>query len=176
MSPRAAWRLETLGFERVYDYVGSKADWFAAGLAREGTGTLLPRAGDVARSDLPTCALDAHLADAAEEARAASLDVCLVLNERGVVLGRLRAPFDGDPASLVEEAMEAGPSTVRADEPLEALVPRMQARGTSSIIVTSPDGVLVGTLSLEDAEQRLEEGTPAATQEEGPSCVCAVPH
>ena len=99
-----------------------------------------------------------------------------MLNERGVVLGRLRAPFDGDPATPVEEAMESEPSTVRADEPLEALVPRMQARGTSSIIVTSPDGVLVGTLSLEDAEQRLEEGTPAATRDEGPSCVCAVPH
>jgi hypothetical protein len=32
MSPRAAWRLEGLGFERVYDYVPGKADWFASGL------------------------------------------------------------------------------------------------------------------------------------------------
>jgi 3-mercaptopyruvate sulfurtransferase SseA len=31
MSPRAAWRLKTLGFERVYDYVGGKADWLAHG-------------------------------------------------------------------------------------------------------------------------------------------------
>ena len=173
MSPRAAWRLETLGFESVYDYVAAKADWFAAGLPREGTGTSLPRAGDVARSDLTTCALDARLGEAADTARAASLDLCLVLTEGGVVLGRLRAPFDGDPSSLVEEAMESGPTTVRADQPLEALVPRMQARGTSSIIVTSPDGVLVGTLSLEDAERRLEEGTRTETPEEGPSCVCA---
>jgi rhodanese-related sulfurtransferase len=27
MSPRAARRLETLGFERVYDYAASKVDW-----------------------------------------------------------------------------------------------------------------------------------------------------
>ena len=173
MSPRAAWRLETLGFESVYDYVAGKADWFAAGLPQEGTGTGMPKAGDAARSDLTTCSLNARLGETAERARTANLDVCLVLTEVGVVLGRLRAPFDGDPSLLVEEAMESGPTTVRADEPLEALVPRMQARGTSSIIVTSPDGVLVGTLSLEDAERRLEEGTRAETPEEEPSCVCA---
>jgi hypothetical protein len=176
MSPRAAWRLETLGFEHVYDYVPGKADWLAAGLLLEGTGTSVPRAGDVARSDATTCALDARLGEAREQARAASLEVCLVLTESGVVLGRLRAPFDGDPASLVEETMESGPTTVRADEPLEALVPRMQARATPSVIVTSPDGVLVGTLSLEDAERRLEEGSGAATPEEGPSCACGLPH
>ncbi len=32
MSPRAAARLETLGFSRVYDYVGGKRDWLAAAL------------------------------------------------------------------------------------------------------------------------------------------------
>ncbi len=30
MSPRAAARLETLGFTKVYDYVGGKTDWLAA--------------------------------------------------------------------------------------------------------------------------------------------------
>jgi hypothetical protein len=36
MSPRAAWRLEGLDFERIYDYVPGTADWFARGLPREG--------------------------------------------------------------------------------------------------------------------------------------------
>ena len=36
MSPRAACRLETLGFSEVYDYVAGKADWLARGLPREG--------------------------------------------------------------------------------------------------------------------------------------------
>ncbi len=36
MSPRAAWRFESLGGTRVYDYVAGKVDWFAAGLPREG--------------------------------------------------------------------------------------------------------------------------------------------
>ncbi len=36
MSPRAACRLEALGFEQVYDYVLGIADWNAAGIPIEG--------------------------------------------------------------------------------------------------------------------------------------------
>ncbi len=36
MSPRAASRLESLGFREAYDYAAGKADWFAAGLPMEG--------------------------------------------------------------------------------------------------------------------------------------------
>ena len=32
MSPRAAWRLESLGFRNVHDYPAGKSDWMAAGL------------------------------------------------------------------------------------------------------------------------------------------------
>ncbi len=56
MSPRAAWRLEGLGFEKVYDYVPGKADWFASGLPKEGRLASVPTIGDAARRDVPTCA------------------------------------------------------------------------------------------------------------------------
>src|SRR5438128_1173912 len=36
MSPRAAARLASLGFTKVYDYVAGKADWGSAGLPLEG--------------------------------------------------------------------------------------------------------------------------------------------
>lgn len=48
MSPRAAWRLEALGLERVYDYVSGKADWSASGLPLEGelaSATTIGKAG-----------------------------------------------------------------------------------------------------------------------------------
>src|SRR2546427_13136002 len=61
MSPRAAWRLETLGFEQVYDYAAGKADWGAAGLPREGTVASDPSAGDAADPDVPTCSLQDDL-------------------------------------------------------------------------------------------------------------------
>ena len=173
MSPRAAWRLETLGFERVFDYVGGKADWLAAGLPTEGTGSSLAKAGDVARHDAVTCRLDDRLGDAAEKVHAAGDPACIVVTEGGVVLGRLGvSAFAGDATSTVEEVMEAGPATVRADERLEALVPRMQARGMPGVIVTTPGGVLVGTLSRDDAERRIEEGRRVEPADAAPSCAC----
>ena len=36
MSPRAAWQLESFGFEQVYDYVAGKNDWISNGLPVEG--------------------------------------------------------------------------------------------------------------------------------------------
>ncbi len=50
MSPRAAARLETLGFDDVYDYVSGKSDWMAAGLptVRESVG--VPTAGATQRA------------------------------------------------------------------------------------------------------------------------------
>ena len=55
MSPRAACRLETLGFEHVYDYVPGKADWLARALRTEGEDTDQPRVGPLARGDVVTC-------------------------------------------------------------------------------------------------------------------------
>ena len=63
MSPRAAWRLETLGFGEVYDYIDGKVDWMAAGLPTEGTNAQHPRAGDIARKDVPTAGLQEKLGD-----------------------------------------------------------------------------------------------------------------
>src|SRR5438876_127523 len=55
MSSRAAWRLESLGFGCVFDYVAGKQDWFASRLPREGRRAGIPHAGDVADRTVPTC-------------------------------------------------------------------------------------------------------------------------
>jgi hypothetical protein len=52
--PRAACRLELLGFTQVYDYVLGKADWLAHGLPTKGERAQLPRAKDVLRRDVVT--------------------------------------------------------------------------------------------------------------------------
>src|SRR2546428_2956423 len=44
---------------QVFDYVASKADWFARGLPREGKRPASPQVGDLVRRDAPLC----HLAD-----------------------------------------------------------------------------------------------------------------
>src|SRR5579859_189037 len=114
MSPRAAWRLETLGFRDVYDYTDGKLDWMAAGLPMAGTNAERPRAADVARQDVVTCRLDERLGDVRGRATAAGWETAVVLNEERVVLGLLRTKeLNGDAEQLIEHAMRPGPSTFR---------------------------------------------------------------
>src|SRR6266446_289738 len=112
MSPRAAWRLESIGFTRVYDYVAGKADWGSFGLPLEGTKGA--RAGEYVRVDVPTCRLEKRLQEVRRSVSAAGWDTCIVVNESRVVLGRLgRNALGIDDESSVEDAMTEGPRTVR---------------------------------------------------------------
>ncbi len=174
MSPRAAWRLETLGFTNVYDYVGGKADWFSAGLPREGKLTSIPRAGDVARPDL-TCRPTERISDVIERVHTAGKDRCIVTTDGGVVLGRVRTDrLDEDSQGPVEDVMELGPTTTRADTMLESILERLNARNVESILVATSDGRLVGTLYRSDAEARLHEGQveEAGQPIDEESCCC----
>jgi hypothetical protein len=112
MSARAAWRLEELGFTRVYDYAPSKIDWFANGLPREGKAAEVPWTVDVARNDAPTCRPTDRIGAVRERIGASGYHLCPVVNEHGVVLGLLRADaLNKDPEARVGEAMELGPKT-----------------------------------------------------------------
>ena len=158
MSPRAAWRLESLGFSRVYDYAAGKADWSASGLPTEGGRAASPRAGDLARRDVPTCRLMDHTGDIRRRVRAAGWEVCVVVNDARVVLGLLRPePVDADPQMTAEQVMESGPSTIRPHLLLDEVAQDMRKHGVESVLVTTSDGRLVGLLSRQEAERRLEE-------------------
>src|SRR5713226_665851 len=89
MSPRAAARLESLGFTNVYDYVAGKADWGSAGLPLEGDDPSVHRAGAHARTDVPTCRLDDRLASVRTRVEETGWDTCFVVDERKVLLGRI---------------------------------------------------------------------------------------
>src|SRR3954469_13472798 len=158
MSNRAAWRLESLGFSRVHHYTPGKDGWLTMGLPTEGPDAATPRAGDVADRDAPTCTLCERLGNVRDRLRVAGQSSCIVVNDQRVVLGRLRGEsLDGDPEQAAEVVMEAGPTTVRPSEPLDALIERMQKRKVESIVVSTADGVLVGVLRREDGERRLSE-------------------
>ncbi|HZD11627.1 MAG TPA: hypothetical protein VE553_09825, partial [Candidatus Binatia bacterium] len=114
MSPRAAARLDSLGFTQVYDYVAGKMDWAAMGWPTEGKAADRPRAGDIARKGVPTCRLDERVGDVHARTEAAGWNVCLVVSEGGVLLGRLRQrALKQDHGALVEQVMEEGPTTIR---------------------------------------------------------------
>src|SRR5918994_392487 len=131
MSPRAASRLESIGFEQVYDYVAGKANWGSAGLPLEGAEESERRAGAHVRTDVPTCRPHDRLREVCERLDESGWDTCFVVDERRVVLGRLgRRATRGREDVTAEQAMTLGPST-------------------------TSDGQLVGLLLREDAERAL---------------------
>jgi hypothetical protein len=156
MSPRAACRLERLGFGPVHDYTAGKADWRAAGLPTEGR----PQPARVLAAADPapmTCGPDELVADVVERLGRAGRAVCVVVDSNGVVCGRLRLDklIFSDPR-VAEAVMEPGPATVRADAPLGDTLARMANRHVTSLLVTTPAGVLLG--ELRPADPRLEIG------------------
>jgi CBS domain-containing protein len=170
MSPRAAWRLESMGFTQVYDYAAGKLDWLAAGLATEGSNAQRPRAGDVARGDVPTCGLDERLGEVARRVRAAGWDACVVVNEQRVVLGLLRAKeLEADEGLRIEQAMRPGPSTFRPHVPIAEMAGFMVDHDLESSPITTSDGRLVGLLRRQDATTVAEElhGRVGSDQGEG---------
>jgi CBS domain-containing protein len=147
MSPRAAWRLQALGCVEVYDYVTGKADWLAAGLPTEGTRDGPRRVAEVMDRSPLTCAPAEPVAEVLSRLMPSGAGLCVVVNDLAVVLGRVRLdrvdPADG---RAIEEVMEPGPATVRADADLAETTDRMKQRSVTSLIVSTPDGVLLGVL------------------------------
>ncbi len=159
MSPRAAWRLESLGFGEVYDYTVGKLDWMAAGLPTEGTNAGLSRAGDLARKDTPTCSLDEQLGAVRDRVHALGWDAVVVVNVERIVFGLLRAKelaFDGE--QPIAQAMRPGPSTFRPYVLAKEMVHSMVEHKLESSPITTSDGRLVGLLLQKDVVAAAESG------------------
>jgi CBS domain-containing protein len=158
MSPRAAARLESLGFKQLYEYSAGKTDWASAGLPLEGANGSQTRAGAHVRTDVQVCRLDDRLPDVCDRLDDSHWDTCFVLDERGVVLGRLgRRAIHGREDVSVEEAMTLGPSTIRPSARLSDMVEWMRSRNLTNLPVTTSDGRFVGLLTRQDAEGALRE-------------------
>ena len=151
MSPRAAWRLETLGFAQVMDYADGKLDWMAAGLPTEGTNATKPRAGDLARKDTPICQLTERLSEVRDRVRALGWDAVAVVNEERIVLGLLRSrELDSEGDQLIEHVMRPGPSTFRPFAPITEMARFFDEHKVDSSPITTSDGRLVGLLLQKD--------------------------
>ncbi len=160
MAPRAAARLKTLGFKDVSHYFGGKLDWLAAGLPTEGTNATMPRAGTVARKDVPVAELTELLGQVRERVKAAGWDAVVVVDSARVVLGLLRsAELAKDGGLTMEEAMRPGPSTFRPYVSIKEMADYMTKKNHESSPITKSDGTLVGLLYRTDAV-REAEGCP----------------
>ena|SRR5579859_218687 len=154
MSPRAAARLASLGFTQVYDYVAGKADWGSAGLALEGDDPSEMRVGAHLRNDVPTCRLDDRLPDVRQRVEEAGWQVCFVVDDQRVVLGRLgRRALGRDDDISAEEAMTPGPSTIRPSARLEPMLKRLDEQNLTGLPVTTSDGRLVGFVARDEQRE-----------------------
>lgn len=154
MSARAAWRLESLGFTEVYRYTAGKADWLANGLPAEGTQADVPTVGDLARRDVPTCGLTDRVGDVRGRVQASGWDVCIVVNDQNIVLGRLRrTELDSAPSLTVEQVMEEGPTTYRLDRLAEQTASYLAERKVENVLVTTSDGELIGLFYRDDVKR-----------------------
>ena len=171
MSQRAACRLEALGFDQVYDYVAGIADWKAAGLPVEGSASDVQHVANATRSDIPTCDVEDMVGDIRFRTFAADWDECVVVDCDNVVVGRLRdQAWEADPSATAEQVMELGPTTVRPHSLLEPLVKRMAERDTKLVLVTTPQGTLIGALIHAEAERLLAGEAPEEIWQECEGC------
>ena len=150
MSPRAACRLATLGFEQVYDYMPGKVDWMARALPMEGDKASKPRAIDFGCHDAVTCDLDTRIGEVRERVQASAFGFAFVVHD-GVLLGRLRkAALVGDADAFAESVMEPGPSTTRPDTDPHKLRAKLETAHLTTAVLTDPEGRLLGVVRRDD--------------------------
>lgn len=145
MSPRAAWRLERLGFSEVYDYVAGKVDWMATGLPTvraEPTSRVI----DAVSNDFPTCRQDDDAEAVLQQLRSSGSSYAVVVNNERIILGKVRLKALEEADGPVEEVMEPGPATVRAHDDLQSTLDRIRRRKVSELLVSTPDGRLIGAI------------------------------
>lgn len=114
------------------------------------------------RKDTVTCLPDDQLNDVRERVQSAGQDLCIVVNNDNVVLGRLRGKaWDNDPDARAGDVMRLAAPTIRPDVFLHDVCGRFQRGKMSTILVTSygsqNGGRLLGVLYREDVERTLAE-------------------
>lgn len=160
LSARAAWRLESMGFQEVYRYTPGKADWLAAGWETEGTEAKKVRIRGMIHKEVPTCSLRERLEDV-KSRRRPNEDFCVVVNDRNIVLGVLQGEtWDANPLARVGDIMQPGPRTIRPDlEPKDAQKVLRNYDAPTAIVTTS-DGELLGIIKI--AQKKAQKGHKAA--------------
>ncbi len=142
MSARAAARLASLGFNQLYRYQAGKADWLAAGLAREGRDTGTPRTADVADRDVATCQLDEDATALLTRLRERNSEIAVVIDDQRVVLGLVQAE-DLKANAVIEQIMEPAPLTIRPHLAVEQTREQLANQARRALVTTS-NGVLIG--------------------------------
>jgi hypothetical protein len=125
-------------------------DWLSFDLPWDGNARLVTEALD---RDVPTCRVDQKILDV--RTRLSSSGLCVVLVDAGVVAGSLgEEALHADDEALVTTVMDPAPATVRLTEEVPPLEERLRAKGVGHIVVTRPDGALVGVFRPDPGQKQ----------------------
>ena len=140
-----------------------KSDWALEGLPLAGRSAGRRRAMDIMRQPA-CCGPDTTLGEARALAEASGDPLCAVIDDSGVLLGRI----DGDPGARAGDVMEPQPPTEKPDTFLHSLTERLRNNPHPSVLVTSrgyhEGGKLLGALYREDVERVLAENAELARE------------
>src|SRR5437773_8524508 len=154
LSARAAWRLESMGFQEVYRYTAGKADWLAAGFETQGADARKLRLKQILKSNVLTCAPKDRLGTV-KNRRPHPADVCVVLNDRGVVLGLIEGEaWDQDPLKTAADIMNPAPRTFRPDSDPAEVMKGMRKEDLENALVTTSDGELLGFIQRREKKAK----------------------
>lgn len=94
----------------------------------------------------------------AQRAHGAGWDLCVVVDDQGVVLGLLDdTALGGDPAAAVEDVMRSAPTTYRPHVTVEETAKRFESRKSDQVLITDSDGRLLGLVRRSDTERRAAD-------------------
>jgi rhodanese-related sulfurtransferase len=151
LSPRAAARLEQLGFTDVVDYPDGKVAWLADGLPAEGYVRDRDRAGGVVRRDVPTLRPDDTIADLA--GIDGEWELAVLTSPSRVVLGVVRLEATTAAADIeIATVMQAAPASVRPSITRHELAGSMDRDGQDHVLVTTTAGELIGLVRRGDLD------------------------
>ena len=126
-------------------------DWLAHNLPTQGTLADTPTAGTRLRTDVVTAHPDEPVEVVRDRVQASRYGFALVLADDGTLLGRLRrSALHGKPADTAEQAMEAGPATIRPHQPLDQVAARLRKHDLTSQLITDPEGHFLGLVHRDD--------------------------
>ncbi len=103
---------------------------------------------DVVERDVPHCRPQDPVGVARNAAYDRGMDICPVIDSEGILLGLCtRISLHAHPSVAVELVMEPGPTTVRPSMPVKDAVKILERKKEHSLLVTTPDGKLIGSLN-----------------------------
>ena len=127
----------------------------ANGWPMEGELAEKPTAEDLARRDVPTCRSMDKVETVRRRMETSGYEVCVVVNDAGVVLGQIRTDALPEDAEVkAADIMDCAPRTFRLDTKPKRILKYFHKHNQEDALATLSDGRLLGLLLRSDLQDQ----------------------